>query len=121
MPACLLRYPLLSSFKGRVAKCCMQRIKRRVRHFFHGRRGFLRRARPVWWLRVIFQSQRKKPGIVLSPQLRGDAKAKINSRRDAAGGDAVTVLHHTVDDKLRAKLRQDVTHRPVRRRFVAAQ
>ena len=26
---------------------------------FHSRRGILRRARPVWWLRVIFQSQRK--------------------------------------------------------------
>ena len=50
----------------------MQRIERRVRHLFHSRRGFLRRARPVWWLRVIFQSQRKEPRIVLAthiPQL----------------------------------------------------
>src|ERR1700678_926582 len=121
IPACLLQHPLLSSFKGRVAKCRMQRVKRRVRHLFHNRRGILRLTRPEWWLRVIFQGQREEPRIVLAPQFRSDAKAEINSRRDAAGSDAVTVLHHTVDGKLRSKLRQDVTHRPVRRRFVAAQ
>src|ERR1700733_1317279 len=121
IPACLLRHPLLSSFKGRVTKGRTQRIKRRVRYLFHSRRSFLRRSRPEWRLRVVFQSQRKEPRIILSPQFRGDAKAKINSRRDAAGSDAVSVLHHTVDDKLRPKLRQDVTHRPVRRSFVTTQ
>ena len=121
MPACLLRCPLLPSFQSRIAKCRMQRVKRRVRYLLHSGRGFLWRPRPEWRLWVIFQSQRKEPRIVLSPQLRGDAKSKINSRRNAAGGDAVTVLHYTIDDKLCSKLRQDVTHRPVRRSFVAAQ
>ena len=61
-------------------------------------------------LRVIFQRQGKEPRIILSPQFRGDAKAKINSRCNAAGGDAITVLHHTVNDKLRSKLRQEVAY-----------
>ena len=88
----------------------MQRIKRRVRHLFYSRRGFLRHPPPERRLRVIFQRQGKEPRIILSPQFRGDAKAKINSRCNAAGGDAITVLHHTVNDKLRSKLRQEVAY-----------
>jgi hypothetical protein len=89
-----LGHLLLSSFKGRVAKCRMQRIKRRVRHLFYSRRGILRHSPPERLLRVIFQRQGKEPRIILSPQSSGDVKAKINSRCNAAGREAITVLHH---------------------------
>src|SRR5579863_6613413 len=99
----------------------MQWIKRWMRHSFHCRRGFLRRTQPVGWLRIILQGQCQKPRIVLATQFRSDTKAEINPRSNAASGDAVTVLHYTVDDELGSKLRQDVTDRPMGCRFVAAQ
>ena len=96
----------------------MERIKRRVGDLFYSRRGFLWHTRAEWRLRVIFQRQSKEPRLVLTPQFRSDAKAEINSCRDAAGGNAIAVFNDTVDDKLCSKLRQKVTHRPVRRRLV---
>src|ERR1700726_4567803 len=98
----------------------MQRFQVSSRCLCDARRGLLRVARSKWRLWVVLQHQLDEPGIVLPKHLRSDAKAKIDSGRNATCGDAVAVLHDTLGDNLRSEERQDISHSPVRRRFVAA-
>jgi hypothetical protein len=53
---CLATHFFLSFNGRRVAKCYATDEMRSATLFFYSMRGFLRRARPVWWLGIIFRA-----------------------------------------------------------------